>query len=149
MEKKQTDKKMIVGMIVLVAVLAVIAGSFWGVVGEQAQKMKDEEALEETQAVSAVYIETGELLKQKVFVDMNTEMIFTADIPEKGIYNKNGKLIPDDVLENGDMVKIYGDGKITRSLPGQYPGVTKMQRIGRATLEEADKYIKIVEAMVK
>ena len=80
---------------------------------------------------------------------MKTEMIFTASVPEEGIYNKKGVLIAGDVLEDGDKVKIYGDGKITRSLPGEYSGVTKMQRIGRAELAEADSYKKIAEAALQ
>lgn len=144
-EKKQADKKMILGIVILLAVFVVVGGSFWSLVGEQAQKVKEEEARAEEMAVSAIYIETGELLKQQLFVDMETKMVFTADIPRDGIYNKKGKLIPEDVLEDGDMVKIYGDGRITRSLPGIYANVTKMQRIGRADLEETESYKKIVE----
>ena len=144
-DKKHTDKKMILGIVILLAVFVVVGGSFWGLVGEQAQKVKEEEQREEELAVSAIYLETGELLKQQLFVDMDTKTVFTAEIPRGGIYNKNGKLIPEDVLENGDMVKIYGDGKITRSMPGIYANVTKMQRIGRADLEEVESYKKIVE----
>ncbi|MDO4273824.1 MAG: hypothetical protein Q4D16_09145 [Eubacteriales bacterium] len=148
MEKKQTDKKMVVGMIILLAVLVVIGGSFWSVVGSQAQKVKEEEARAEETALTAIYIETGELLKRQVFVDMENGTVFTADIPSDGIYNKKGKLIPDDVLEDGDMVKIYGDGIMTRSLPGKYTNVTKMQRVGRAALEEAQKYREKVEDII-
>lgn len=147
MEKKQTDKKMVVGIVILLALFVVVSGSFWGLVSEQAQKVKEEEAHEEALAVSAIYLETGELLKQQLFVDMDSKTVFTAEIPRDGIYNKNGKLIPEDVLENGDMVKIYGDGKMTRSMPGNYANVTKMQRIGRADLEETESYKKIVEEM--
>lgn len=146
-QKKHTDKKMVVGMVILLAVLVVIGGSFWSLVGDQARKVKEEEAAEEAAALCAIYIEAGEFLKQQVFVDMESETIFTSDIPKDGIYNKNGKLIPEDVLEDGDMVKIYGDGIMTRSLPGKYVNVTKMQRIGRADLEKAQKYRQIVEDM--
>lgn len=110
-------------------------------VGEQAQKIKEQEAQEEESAITAIYIEVGELLKKQFFTDMETGTVFTTVIPEEGIYNKKGKLIEDDVLETGDMVKIYGNGIMTRSDPAQYPGITKMQRTGRANLEETQKYI--------
>lgn len=87
----------------------------------------------------------GDILKQPVFVDTDTKTIFTAEIPEEGIYNKKGVLVEGDVLEIGDVVKIYGDGRMTYSMPGQYPGVTKMKRVRRASLEEAEKYKKIIQ----
>lgn len=145
MEKKERDWKMIIGMTVLIVVFGGIAFFFWNTVAEQAQLVKEEEKKAEEEAITAIYMEMGELLKQPVFVDTDTEMIFTADIPEEGIYNKKGTLVEGDVLEIGDVVKIYGDGKITRSFPGDYPGVTKMKRVRRASLEEADKYEKIIQ----
>ena len=104
---------------------------------------------EEANAISAIYIETGEFLKTGVFVDLNNGTIFSADIPAEGIYNKKGKLISDDVLENGDKVKIYGDGIMLESFPGQYPGVTKIQRTGRASLEETQEYEDKVNELMK
>lgn len=143
---EKTDIKMVVGMIIFAVILAVMGGSFWRMVGEQAEKMKEEEALEEASAISAIYVENGEFFKKQFFVDMENGTVFTASVPEKGIYNKKGKLIEDDVLETGDMVKIYGNGIMTRSDPAQYQGVTKMQRTGRANLEETQKYIDEIES---
>lgn len=143
---EKTDVKMVVGMIIFVAILVVMGGSFWKMVGEQAEKMKEEEALEEASAISAIYVETGEFFKKQFFVDMENGTVFTASIPENGIYNKKGKLIEDDVLENGDMIKVYGNGIMTRSDPAQYSGVTKIQRTGRASLEELQKYLDEVES---
>lgn len=145
MEKKEIDVKMIVGMIILVGVLILMGGSFWKVVAMQAEKDRQEEAKVESEAISAICVETGDILKELVFVDMETKTIFRAKVPKEGIYNRNDKLIEGDVLDNGDMVKIYGDGIMTRSLPAEYPGVIKMKRIGRATLEEADEYTKFVD----
>lgn len=146
MEKKKTDIKFTIGMIILVAVLVAIGSSFWKVVALQAEKDKAEEARQE-EVVRAICVEAGEVLKEQVFVDMDTKTVFKADIPKEGIYNRNGKLIEGDVLENGDMVRIYGDNIMTRSIPAQYPGVTKMQRMGRATLEELEPYLEIVNSM--
>ena len=143
MEKKKIDWKFTIGMIVLVAVFCGIAGFFWTTVADQAALVKEEEAKMEENAIHAIYVQTGDILKESYFVDMNTHIVFTASIPSKGIYNTKGKLIEGDVLERGDMVKIYGDGAMTMSIPAQYPGITKMQRTGRATLEETEEYEKI------
>ena len=46
------------------------------------------------------------------------------------------------------MVKIYGDGIMTRSIPATYPGLTKMKRNGRATLEELQPYLEIANGFL-
>jgi hypothetical protein len=140
-EKKERDWKFIIGMVVLIAIFAVMGGAFWNMVGKQAQIVKEEEQEQEANAISAIYIETGEFL--------NNGTIFDAKVPAEGIYNKKGKLISDDVLENGDKVKIYGDGIMLESFPGQYPGVTKIQRTGRASLEETQEYEDKVNELMK
>ena len=54
MEQKKTDKKMIVGLIIILAVLVVAGGFFWSRVGLEAQKVKEEEAREEAMAICAI-----------------------------------------------------------------------------------------------
>lgn len=91
--KKKDDVKFIVGMVILVAVLAVMCGSFWKVVSMQAAKDKEDEARQEQEAIRAICVEAGDGLKEQVFVDMTTKTVFKADIPSEGIYNRNGKLV--------------------------------------------------------
>ena len=43
MKKKERDWKFIIGMVVLIAIFAVMGGAFWNMVGEQAQLVKEEE----------------------------------------------------------------------------------------------------------
>ena len=148
-EKKERDWKFIIGMVVLIAIFAVMGGAFWNMVGKQAQIVKEKEQEQEANAISAIYIETGEFLKTGLFVDLNNRTIFDAKVPAECIYNKKGKLISDDVLENGDKVKIYGDGIMLESFPGQNPGVTKIQRTGRASLEETQEYEDKVNELMK
>ena len=138
MEKKEIDVKFIVGIVILLVIFGVVGGSFWNLVARQAQKDKQEEARLENEAIRAIYVEAGDILK---------EMVFVA-IPKEGIYNKNDKLIAGDTLENGDMVKIYGDRNMTRSIPAQYPGITKMKRNGRASLEELQPYLEIANELL-
>ena len=40
-EKKERDWKFIIGMVVLIAIFAVMGGAFWNMVGKQAQIVKD------------------------------------------------------------------------------------------------------------
>ena len=75
--KKERDWKFIIGMIVLLAIFAVMGGAFWNMVGKQAQMVREEEQKEEANAISAIYIETGEFLKTGVFVDLNNGTIFS------------------------------------------------------------------------
>ena len=148
MEKNEIDVKFIVGVIILLVIFGVVGGSFWNLVAKQAEKDKLEEARLEKEAIRANNVEAGDVLKEMVFVDMDKKTVYKADIPKEGIYNRNDKLISGDTLENGDMVKIYGDGIMTRSIPATYPGVTKMKRNGRATLEELQPYLEIANGFL-
>ena len=48
--KKERDWKFIIGMIVLLAIFAVMGGAFWNMVGKQAQMVREEEQKEEDEA---------------------------------------------------------------------------------------------------
>ncbi len=148
MEKKEIDVKFIVGTVILLVIFGLVGGSFWNLVARQAEKDKQEEARLEKEAIRAIYVEAGDVLKEMVFVDMDKKTVFKAAVPKEGIYNRNDKLIAGDILENGDMVKIYGDGNMTKSIPAQYPGVTKMKRNGRAALDELQPYLEIANELL-
>ena len=148
MEKKKIDVKFIVGMIILLLIFGVVGGSFWNMVARQAEKDRQEEARLDQEAIRAICVEVGDILKTMVFVDMDKKTVFSVEVPKEGIYNQKGALIAGDTLVNGDMVKIYGDGNMTRSIPAQYPDVTKMKRIGRATLEELQPYLEIAKELL-
>ena len=110
-------------MIVLLAIFAVMGGAFWNMVGKQAQMVREEEQKEEANAISAIYIETGEFLKTGVFVDLNNGTIFSADIPAEGIYIKR-KLIPMMYWKMG-ISKDIRRWDHAGIFSGQYPGVTR------------------------
>ena len=148
MEKKKIDVKFIVGMIILLLIFGEVGGSFWNMVARQAEKDRQEEVRLDQEAIRAICVEVGDILKSMVFVDMDKKTVFSAEVPKKGIYNQKDVLIAGDTLVNGDMVKIYGDGNMTRSIPAQYPEVTKMKRIGRATLEELQPYLDIANELL-
>ncbi|MBQ8306719.1 MAG: hypothetical protein IJX90_10950 [Blautia sp.] len=145
MKEKKRDWKFIIGMTALLAVFAVITVFFWRRVAYDAALEKAREAQQEKEAVEAIYVYVGDMLKTGVLVDMKTEQVFTAPIPKDGIVNRNGTMIEGDVLEEGDMVRLYGDGQMSDDPVPVYANVTKMQRTGRATLEQAEEYRTIAE----
>lgn len=77
--------------------------------------------------IEAMYIEKGENFQ--IFVDISNGAPFTATIPEGT-----------EELTTGDLVKIYGNGIMLESYPGQYPGVTKIEVTAQGEEEDADQY---------
>lgn len=70
----------------------------------------------------------------QIFVDTSTDVLFDAYIPEGT-----------EELTTGDLVKIYGDGIMLESYPGQYPGVTRIVVTKQGTEEDAEKYESLVD----
>ena len=151
-ERKKPDLPFIIGLIVLILVIGLISGSFWQTVARQAEeeRMEEQKRLEQEkqEAVSAIVAEYGETLKAQVYVNLDTEEVFRSSVPVEGIYNRAGVLIPGDVLEYGDMVRIYGGN-------WEDPGDTdlpvlqdpaRMERTGRADLSFAQTYQDIADS---
>ena len=87
---------------------------------------------EEEKPIEAMYIEKGDDFQ--IFVDTSTGVLFDASIPEGT-----------EELTTGDLVKIYGDGIMLESYPGQYPGVTRIVVTKQGTEEDAEKYESLVD----
>ena len=87
---------------------------------------------EEEKPIEAMYIEKGDDFQ--IFVDTSTDVLFDAYIPEGT-----------EELTTGDLVKIYGDGIMLESYPGQYPGVTRIVVTKQGTEEDAEKYESLVD----
>ena len=66
--KKERDWKFIIGMIVLLAIFAVMGGAFWNMVGKQAQMVREEEQKEEANAALEFIVILGGALKQMLFL---------------------------------------------------------------------------------
>ena len=91
---------------------------------------------EEEKPIEAMYIEKGDDFQ--IFVDTSTDVLFDAYIPEGT-----------EELTTGDLVKIYGDGIMLESYPGQYPGVTRIVVTKQGTEEDAEKYESLVTRSIR
>ena len=152
-ERNKPDIPFIIGLIVLILVIGLISGFFWQTVARQAEEERIEKQnrleLEKQEAVSAIVVEYGETLKAQVYVNLDTEEVFRSTVPEEGIYNRAGVLIPGDVLEYGDTVRIYG-GTWTDTGKTDLPVLQepdRMERTGRADLAFAQTYQDIADSV--
>lgn len=135
MEKQKRLKKQ--WFIIAVALILVVGiGVIWGV------KMRRDKKAEEM-AITAMYISFGD--EGYVFVSEQAG-VFTVTFPEE-IYDSRGERITREQLVKGNVVKIYGDGIMLESYPGQYPGVTKMVVTETGTPADADIYQQIVDEL--
>ena len=125
--------------IVVIAVIGVLAAAaavsvFW--IGKE----KREKEAEDT-ALEALFLRdgSGETVGNYLFVDTRNQTPFTGPL-EGSITDEQGEELEPWELENGDVVKIYGNGIMTMSYPGQYPGITKIVRIQKQNQELLEQY---------
>lgn len=96
---------------------------------------------ENEDAMRAVYLRNDQ---GGLFVNLENETPFTGSIPEK-IVDEEGNTITADEMENGDVYLIYGNGIMLESYPGQYPGITSLEREESRNQELAEKYQALLE----
>lgn len=96
----------------------------------------------EQSALDAMYLTYGE--NDSVFVALDSQALFDAAMPEGEIYGADGRHIAPRDLKNGNRVKIYGDGVMMESYPGQYHGVTKIVVTAAGRPEDTKPYQKIL-----
>lgn len=96
---------------------------------------------EEKAAIQAMYIPYGE---DSYIMASDESGVFTVHFPED-IYDINGKKITQDQLVKGNILKIYGNGIMLESYPGQYPGVTKIKVVEQGSPSDADRYQDIID----
>lgn len=97
----------------------------------------------EENVITAMYLTYGE--ENFIFIDTKNGTLFTAPVPEGGLVDKDGKQIKQEDLTRGNILKIYGNGIMLQSYPGQYPGVTKMVLDQTGKPEDADQYNEIID----
>lgn len=135
------DKLRIFLMVVLILALVAMAGGFWFFVGKQAQIEKERE---EALAIEAMYVEIG-THGDYMFVDLESETPFEAEFPKGQVFREDGQALSLEKIGSGDIFKIYGDGVMTKSVPAQYTGVTKMVRIHLGSPEDTEPYEELLE----
>lgn len=79
-----------------------------------------------------------------IFVDQETNTVFTVTFPEE-MYDIDGNKITKEDLTKGNIVKLYGNGIMLESYPGQYPGISRMEVIEEGSPADADRYQTIVD----
>lgn len=128
------NTKLIAGIGVAVLILIVLAAA--GIRNYFVQdETSDKTQTDSGHTMQAVYLkkENGD----NIFVNLENSMPFTGTIPQGEIYDEKGEKISEQDLNNGDVVNIYGNGVMAQSYPGQYNGITKIER----TEQENQKYI--------
>lgn len=110
--------------------------------GSSQEETEGQDAQGETQVLRAMYIPVGEA--GHLMIAQETGAVFTVTMPEE-IYDTEGNRIEKEALERGNILDVYGNGIMTMSYPGQYPGVTKIEVAEKGDPADADEYQEIVD----
>ena len=86
--KKERDWKFIIGMIVLLAIFAVMGGAFWNYGRKAGTDSQGGRAERGSKCYFCNLYRDRRISEDRSFVDLNNGTIFSADIPAEGIYNK-------------------------------------------------------------
>ena len=132
------NKKIGLICVTAVVILAVAGAAVWMFSGKEAGENEMGQ-----EAITAIYIPFGD--GEHIFVGEQAG-VFIATFPEE-IYDINGQKITRDQLVKGNMVKIYGNGIMLESYPGQYPGITKMEVVAEGSPSDADAYQDLVDEL--
>ncbi|MFR8535538.1 MAG: hypothetical protein ACLVD1_03360 [Lacrimispora saccharolytica] len=106
------------------------------------QGSSEQEGQVENLAMYVPYGDEGGYL----MVDQESGSVFTVTMPEE-IYDIDGNKIGQEDLEKGNILRIYGNGIMMNSYPGQYPGVTKIQVEETGSPSDADQYQEIIDGI--
>lgn len=129
--------KLIVGIGVALLILIVLVAA-----GIRNHFMQDEQA-DKPKADSGYTMQAVYLKKEdgnNIFVELENDMPFTGKIPQEELYDENGEKITEQDLNNGDVLNIYGNGIMTQSYPGQYNGISKIERTEQENQEYIEEY---------
>ncbi|KAA8500576.1 hypothetical protein FNY66_12650 [Mediterraneibacter catenae] len=129
--------KLIVGIGVALLILIVLVAA-----GIRNHFMQDEPA-DKPKADSAYTMQAVYLKKEdgnNIFVELENDMPFTGKIPQEELYDENGEKITEQDLNNGDVLNIYGNGIMAQSYPGQYNGISKIERTEQENQEYIEEY---------
>ena len=128
---------LIVGIGVALLILIVLVAA-----GIRNHFMQDEPA-DKPKADSGYTMQAVYLKKEdgnNIFVELENDMPFTGKIPQEELYDENGEKITEQDLNNGDVLNIYGNGIMAQSYPGQYNGISKIERTEQENQEYIEEY---------
>ncbi len=72
--------------------------------------------------------------------DLEHGTIYVTHTPSDTLYDENGSAIDPSEIKKGDFLQVEGDGIMLDSYPGQYPGITRIQKISGGTEADAEKF---------
>ncbi len=132
-------------LMILGLVMGLILSGCAGGTSKTAAETKDQsETVSETEEqtpLRAVYLKNDQGF---LFVSIDQETPFTGTLPED-ITDESGNAIAPEDLNSGDVFDIYGNGIMTMSYPGQYPGMTKLIRVEEKNQDYVDKYQELLD----
>lgn len=109
--------------------------------GEEANKDTAEKNSADETPLRAVYLKNDQ---GGLFVDLDNETPFVGNIPEE-ITDEEGQVLAPESMQNGDVFLVYGNGIMMESYPGQYPGITKLERRESANRKYMEKYQELMD----
>lgn len=133
------NKKLIWIIIGCAVVIGVVAAIIYGIGSGKGGQ-------EEGDPITAMYVPYGE--DGYIFVSEQAG-VFTVMASEEDyqVYDINGNEISLNALKKGNVVKIYGNGVMAESYPGQYSGVTRIEVESEGNPSDADQYQEIVDGI--
>ena len=130
------EKKLIWVLLGCAVIIGAVAAIFYG--------MKGKKAADEENVITAMYVPYGEGFHIFVSEEIGA-FVVTADKETLEVKNAGGQKISFDQLAKGNVVKIYGNGAMAESYPGQYPGVSRIEVVKEGSPSDADQYQGIID----
>lgn len=103
----------------------------------------------ESYVTKAMYIQSADQVYegQSLFIDVDQGTPFYAPLPEDALYDEEDNLLAADEVCPGNIFDLYGNGIMLESYPGQYPGITKGERVSEGQPEDVDQYADVLEPL--
>jgi len=130
--------------------IGVVMGNLIGIVGcGIGNNPKEiEKGTAKENCVEGVYLTYGENNELYIFSDEKEKTLFMAEIPDDIVYDTEGNKESREILDYGDVVKVYYDGEVTESMPPRYMDVTKVVLTEKVTeVENKKEYEKLIAEM--
>ena len=134
----------------LIAITLAVLSVFTFIACGNNQKDKEAKVKTETsekpiaEAPVGVFITYGED-GAYAFVDMETNSVFTAELPLDHMKDKDGNALKLEDLKDGDRLQFNGKLMMTASIPPMYAGISDVVRLEEGTADIVEKYYPLVE----